>query len=218
MSYGLTSGVASMFFHRASRGSQDRRFSHRLSHYILKMSCAILVCFGFLATVGSAQSPKAIRSVLDAYEVPTFRAYGLVFFQVDDESEETASTAENDKKLDCMHAGATFRRFENIIWLVTVALAFLFYYLWLTLRPRWLSSSAKWTISPLISAVLVAKIVASYENFQLTQHCSQPSEWRFATFATTLVIHCLIAFGFFIALAILRNIRRTKRMAILRTE
>src|SRR6266446_2321511 len=103
-----------MFLYRASRGSQDRRFSYGLSHHIPKMTCAISICLGFLALVGCAQSPKAIHSALDSDKAPTFKAYGLVLFQVDEESGETASTAENNSDLDCMHARATLRRFDNI--------------------------------------------------------------------------------------------------------
>jgi hypothetical protein len=208
---------------RACRYGQDRRFCNGLVDHFAKLisACAVLVCCSCLCSPTWAQTtggrPDAISGA--PYSASSaLTTLGLIILQVDESSDEAASTQENANELNCMQARATFRNFDNISWILTVGLAFLVYYLWLVLRPRWLSSAAKWTISPLISSILVARIVASFENFQLTHYCTQPSEWRFATFATTLVVHCLIAFGFFIVLAIYRSVRRTRRLTILKTE
>ena len=119
----------------------------------------------------------------------------------------------------CMAAKARARSFSRMSWIAATVLAFLIYYLWLLLLPRFLSSGGKWLISPILASLVVAGLVAAIENSYLTQACEEPSGWRFDTMSTIFLINWLfVVLLIFSALAGLRYFRLRRRMAALKTS
>src|SRR5689334_3934622 len=140
-----------------------------------------------------------------------------IFLQV--EQEPNTPVDEGMSGVNCMRARARVRGYERISWLVAAGLALLIYYLWLSLAPRFLPSIGKWLISPLLASLLVAVLVAGFENSLLTSACEESSGWRFDTMSTIFLMNWLFfVLLIFIALAVLKYFRLRKRMAALRTS
>lgn len=190
--------------------------THQLlvNRWLVRFALALIFIISLYALVQADQLVR-VNPLPFSSSIRTFSA--AVFLQV--EEEPNTPVDQGMSGVNCMRARARVRNYERISSMVAAALALLIYYLWLLLAPRVLSSGGKWLISPMLSSLLVAVLVAAFENSQLTSTCEEASGWRFDTISAIFLMNWLFfVLLIFIALAVLKYFRLRKRMAALRTS
>lgn len=185
-----------------------------INQWLVRFALALIFIISLYAVVQADQLVRVNPSLLS----PSIRTYSAaIFLQV--EQEPNTPVDQGMSGVNCMRARARVRNYERISWVVAAALALLIYSLWLLLAPRFLPSGGKWLISPLLASLLVAVLVAAFENSLLTGACEEPSGWRFDTMSTIFLMNWLFfVLLIFIALAVLKYLRLRKRMAALKTS
>jgi hypothetical protein len=189
-------------------------FKTFINSWLVRFAFTLTLVIGVFTGTQAAESVRANAFPLSS-NILTYPA--AIFLQV----ERDPNTAANQgmSGVNCMRARARVRNYGRISWLVATAFALLIYYLWLLLAPRFLPSGGKWLISPILASLLVAVLVAAFENSQLTSACDEPSVWRFDTIAMIFLMNWLFfVLLIFIALAGLRYFRLRKRMVALKTS
>jgi|SRR5215213_2041173 len=196
-------------------GNKDvSSFKTHINPWLVRFSFTLILVIGVSTGAQAAQLVRLNASPLST-NILTYPA--AIFLQVEREPNTIADQGMSG--VNCMRARARVRNYGRMSWLVAAAFALLIYYLWLLLAPRFLSSGGKWLISPILASLLVAVLVAAFENSQLTSACEEPSVWRFDTMSTIFLMNWLFfVLLIFIALAALRYFRLRKRMAALKTS
>ncbi|HJP93380.1 MAG TPA: hypothetical protein VJ875_15590 [Pyrinomonadaceae bacterium] len=189
-------------------------FNFLINPWLVRLAFALILV---ISSHVKAQAVQLVRVNDSSFSSGTLTYSVAILLQV--EQEPNTLLDQGMSGVNCMRARARVRNYERVSWLAATALALLIYYGWLLLAPRFLSSGGKWLISPILASLLVAVLVAAFENSQLTQACEEPSGWRFDAMSTIFLMNWLFfVLLIFIAFAVLRYFRLRRRMAALKTS
>lgn len=146
-------------------------------------------------------------------------APGVAFGQVEATlGQEAGAPAQISSEVQCLAAQSRVRQFRFWSWVVAVVLAYALYWTALSAFSHRLTSLIIWIMTPIIAALLVASVLAYWEDHEFTTYCNEVSNWRIDSFSLATIRNLAITFLIFGAHSLIRYRRLKERLSAIQSN